>query len=56
MVYVCNQCHFEFERMSEAEQCPDCGKMAIRTATAQEADAFHKRLQENVWNTAKIEK
>ena len=26
-VYVCERCHFEFERSSpEVEQCPDCGK------------------------------
>lgn len=49
MVYVCEHCHFEFERMSEMEQCPDCGKMAIRVATEEEMQAFHKRLLENVW-------
>lgn len=29
MVYVCDHCHFEFERMSEIEQCR-CGRTAIR--------------------------
>lgn len=46
MVYVCERCHFEFERMSEVEQCPDCGKIAIRMATASETLAFRNRLQE----------
>lgn len=49
MVYVCEHCHFEFEQMSEMEQYPDCGKMAIRVATEEEMQAFHKRLLENVW-------
>lgn len=52
MVYVCDRCHFEFERMSEIEQCPDCGRMAIRTATAKETEDFHRRLQENVWGNS----
>lgn len=55
MVYVCERCHFEFERMSEVEQCPDCGKMAIRKATPWETEAFHKRLKENVWGTSRAE-
>lgn len=55
MVYVCERCHFEFEGMSEVEQCPDCGKMAIRKATPWEAEAFHKRLKENVWDTSRTE-
>lgn len=53
MIYICENCHFEFERMSEVEQCPDCGKMAIRPAVPQEAEAFQKRLQEDVWNPEK---
>lgn len=52
MVYVCEHCHFEFERMAEVEQCPDCGKVAIRAATAEETQAFRKRLRENVWCAA----
>lgn len=52
MVYVCEHCHFEFERMSDVEQCPDCGKMAIREATSQEASVFRNRLQENLWSAS----
>ena len=56
LVYICEVCHFEFERMSGVEQCPDCGKNAIRKATEQESEAFRKRLQEDVWNPEKPSK
>lgn len=50
MVFVCDHCHYEFQRISKAVQCPDCGKKGhIRTATAAEAEAFQRRKQENVW-------
>lgn len=48
MVYVCDKCHFEFERMSpDVEQCPDCGKQfCVRPATQAEAAAYESRKQE----------
>lgn len=47
MVYICDRCHFEFERFSkEVEQCPDCGKQyCVRLATPEEASAYEKRTQ-----------
>lgn len=51
MVYICEHCSFEFERMSKVDQCPDCGKVAIRTATPEETKAFQERLREDVWRT-----
>lgn len=47
MVYACDLCHFLFERKSEPEQCPDCGKYAIRPATEEERREFLRRMQEN---------
>lgn len=48
MVYVCDRCHFEFERASkEVEQCPDCGKQyCVRPASPEEAAAYEERKQE----------
>ena len=49
MIYVCEKCHFTFERVGNIEQCPDCGKMNIRQAKEEEIkkyleikDEFHK--------------
>lgn len=52
LIYICDCCHFEFERMSEVEQCPDCGKMAIRMAAEEESIAFRNRLKESTWLTS----
>lgn len=50
MVQVCERCHYEFERMVKVNQCPDCGKRdGIRPATDEEAEAYRRRKQENVW-------
>lgn len=40
MVYVCDNCHFTFERISEIEQCPDCGKINIRVAQEEEIKKY----------------
>ena len=42
MVYICENCHFSFERVGEVENCPDCGKMAIREADEEETDKYIK--------------
>lgn len=47
MIYACDLCHFLFERKAEPEQCPDCGKYAIRPATEEERREFLRRMQEN---------
>lgn len=47
MIYACDLCHFLFERKSEPEQCPDCGKYAIRPATEEERQEFTQRMRES---------
>ena len=50
MVFVCDHCHFELEAAANPCQCPDCGKVGhIRTATAEEGQAFQARKLEDVW-------
>jgi len=44
MVYACDHCHFLFKRVSKPEQCPDCGKYAVRPATDAETKEFFERL------------
>jgi rubrerythrin len=44
MVYVCDKCRFLFSRVSEQEQCPDCGKIAVRPATEEEKLEFENQL------------
>jgi len=36
MIYVCEKCHFTFERAGKVEDCPDCGKMSVRQANEEE--------------------
>ena len=51
MVFVCDHCHFELEAVAKPSQCPDCGKLGhIRTATAEESQAFQARKLEDVWH------
>lgn len=45
MIYACDMCKFLFKRVSEPEQCPDCGKYNIRPATNEEVDEFNNRPQ-----------
>ena len=47
VVYACDLCHFLFERLGEPEQCPDCGKYAIRPATEEERQEFLQRMRES---------
>ena len=47
VIYACDLCHFLFERKTEPEQCPDCGKYAIRPATEKERQEFLRRLRES---------
>ena len=51
MVFVCDHCHFELEAAAKPCQCPDCGKVGhIRTATAEEGQAFQARKLVDVWH------
>ncbi len=45
MMYTCNACRYTFEGEDGLQQCPDCGKVALREATAQEVEEY-KRYQE----------
>ncbi len=45
MIYACDACKFLFKRISDPEQCPDCGKYNIRPATEKEAEEFNNRPQ-----------
>ncbi len=46
MIYVCDQCHFIFSSDIEPEQCPDCGKYAVRPADETEQEEYKERLKE----------
>ena len=44
MIYCCENCHFIFARMGEAEACPDCGKPVVREATDEEKREYQRRI------------
>lgn len=46
MIFICDKCHFIFSRAIEPEQCPDCGKYAVRPANEAEQREYEKRLNE----------
>ncbi len=46
MVYVFVNIHFIFSRTVEPEQCPDCGKYAVRPANEAEQQEYEQRLKE----------
>lgn len=41
MLYACDNCSYLFEFDEELEQCPDCGKVAVRAANDQEFEEFN---------------
>lgn len=43
---ACDKCHFLFSRTMEPEQCPDCGKYAIRPADEAEQRGYEEHLKE----------
>lgn len=47
MIYTCEACHFTFTRIGECEKCPDCGKRAVREATEEEIEDFHRYQEES---------
>lgn len=48
MLYACDKCKFLFESDEEnIIQCPDCGKMKIRPAKAEEIKEYHDRVLED---------
>ena len=46
MIFVCDKCHFIFSRTTEPEQCPDCGKYAVREASEAERQEYEEHLKE----------
>ena len=46
MIFTCDKCHFIFSRSVEPEQCPDCGKYAVRKAYEAECQEYEERLKE----------
>ena len=46
MIFVCDKCHFLFSRASQPEQCPDCGKYAVRPANEAERQEYEEHLKE----------
>lgn len=46
MIYTCDNCYFKFDRATQPEQCPDCGKYAVREATEAEKQEYEELLKE----------
>ena len=46
MIFVCDKCHFIFSRTSQPEQCPDCGKYAVREANEAERQEYEEHMKE----------
>ena len=46
MIYTCGGCRFTFRRSGEIENCPDCGKPAVREATDKEKEEYRKNRAE----------
>ena len=44
MIFTCDNCGFSFSQSSASEQCPDCGKSAVRPANRVEQEEFTARL------------
>ena len=44
--FTCNHCRFTFTRTVMPEQCPDCGKYAVRSATKEAAEETIARQRE----------
>ena len=44
--FTCNYCRFTFTRTVMPEQCPDCGKYAVRPATKEETEEAIARQKE----------
>lgn len=44
--YICESCLFQFERSSDCDKCPDCGKECVRKASDQEKEAYFKLKEE----------
>jgi rRNA maturation endonuclease Nob1 len=45
MVFACDHCYYLFSASEQPEQCPDCGKFAVRPATEEETRELNARLE-----------
>lgn len=48
-IFTCENCKYIFESEENVNQCPDCGKLAVRPATQTEVDEYNERKKEDVW-------
>ena len=46
MIYTCKKCLYTFSGDEGCSQCPDCGKMTVRTATEKEELEYYRNRQE----------
>jgi ssDNA-binding Zn-finger/Zn-ribbon topoisomerase 1 len=46
VIYTCTKCRFTFSRAGKVEDCPDCGKQAVREATEKEKEEYKKNRAE----------
>ena len=46
MIFTCGKFLFTLSRVNQPEQCPDCGKYAVREATEAEKLDYAKNLKE----------
>ena len=46
MIFTCDNCGFIFSRTEGTDQCPDCGKHAVRPANEAEQEEFEQRMAE----------
>ena len=41
-IFTCDACRYTFAANKNTEQCPDCGKFAVRGASAEEIEDYRK--------------
>ncbi len=42
LICICDDCQYTFETVTVPERCPDCGRLNIREACAQEIEAYRE--------------
>lgn len=47
LICACDHCYYLFEAPELPEQCPDCGKQAVRPANEQEREEYLGRKNGN---------
>ena len=47
MICTCQRCLYTFQAEIQPDQCPDCGKFAVRPATVRESVEF-QRIQREI--------